>query len=76
MTDAGIKTYTSRDKACKAQGKVSLFATLNGACSQTEVRQLASGEFVGGQQGHLAKHHATARIVAQYSAGYFINPRD
>lgn len=66
-----FKRYMNKEQAKRAQAKVSLFAALNGKCSQTEVREVSSGFYVGGYPGDLAANFPNARIVAQYSQGYF-----
>jgi hypothetical protein len=65
-----MKAYTTRDKAKKAAGKRSLFASLNGKFSQYDVIAI-DGEFYVVEAGKYPKHTFWT-IVQQYCGGYSI----
>jgi hypothetical protein len=65
-----FKYYINAFQACRAQRKVSLFAARRGECSQTEVRAVGGGAFIGGYPGDLARAWPKSKIIAQFSGGY------
>ena len=70
-----INTYTNKAKAMKATALRSLNASRRGEYSQYEVRQLGNG-FIGGPINQTTKRFSSWKIVAQYSAGYYCDPRE
>ena len=62
--------YATEARARRETGKRSLKAAMRGECSQYEIRKMASGTFIAGYAGDLARLWGHLRIIAQYSGGY------
>ena len=67
-----LTKYQDRQRGERFTALRSLRAHQRGECSQYELRRMASGSYIGGLSGDLARLWGHLPIVAQWSAGYRI----